>query len=190
MMNGDPIRLKKGKPMGTGKDDTGGTTPKPSGFGIYHGEKRWLLRSSFSNYPSFLKPILQTLHFLWRYNFDLFRLKSAVKRAVRSFDLIYDVLNDTQHEVTYFETPSEIWRTMELGSLATVSFHDFLDGLGLYRDKSLEVKRGDDRGGSGWDWRKWIPGMGCMRAELVSGKWLKGHPSAPYGISGISIKSR
>ena len=70
MINGDPVRLKKGKPMGTGKENekVGGTKAKhaaPSGFGIYHGGKQWLLNMSpFSNYPSFLQSILKPLYLL------------------------------------------------------------------------------------------------------------------------------
>ena len=64
----------------------------------------------------------------------------------------------------------ELWEVMGIRSLAGVSFHDFLDGLGLYRCTSLEMESGssESSGSSWWDWRSYIPGMGCMRAELVS----------------------
>ncbi len=152
-------------------DNQSEDTEQPSGFGIYHGNKEWLLNLSFfSTYPSFAQKILKPLYLLWRYNFDIFRLKSAVKQAVNSFDLIYDVLNDTQHEVTYFESPMDIWAAMKLQSLSGITFHDFLDALGLYRDASLELQSSDDahKSSNGWDWRKWMPGMGCMRSELVT----------------------
>ena len=64
---------------------------------------------------------------------------------------------------------------MGLGRLATVSFNDFLDGLGLYRDANLELKKKEDSSDSNrkeeswFDWRRYIPGMGCMRSELVTG---------------------
>jgi len=175
MINGDSDRLKRIKPMSTGKEEN--DNKKTSGFGIYHGNKEWLLNlSSFGIYPSFIKSILQSLYILFRYNIDFFRLRSAVKTAIHSFDMIYTVLNDTEHDVTYFDTPHDIWITTGLGRLSTVSFHDFLDGLGLYRDTSLEFKKKKEdsrdsnrKEGSWFDWRRYIPGMGCMRSELVTG---------------------
>ena len=170
MMNGDPIHLKRETPNGIGKDVNG----PPSGFGIYHGNQKWLLNTAslFSKYPSFLQPILKRLYLLWRYNLDLLRLGRAVKQAMQSFDSIYLLLNDTQHDVTYFNSPMDIWHTVGLRSLASITFHEFLDGIGLYRDPSLELAGGASSAmmnySSGWDWRKWVPGMGCMRAELLS----------------------
>ena len=173
MINNDPDRLKRIKPLGTGKEEK--DNKKTSGFGIYHGNKEWLLNlSSFGVYPSFIKSILQSLYILYRYNIDFFRLRRTVKTAIHSFDMIYQVLNDTEHDVTYFDTPQDIWNTMGLGRLASVSFHDFLDGLGLYRDASLELKNIEEESsyrkeGSWFDWRRYIPGMGCLRSELVTG---------------------
>ncbi|KAL3764237.1 hypothetical protein ACHAWU_004049 [Discostella pseudostelligera] len=173
MMNGDPNRLKRGKPNGIGRDEET-KTRAPSGFGIFHGDHQWLLNtaSSFYNYPSFLQPILNRLYLLWRYNLDIFRLSRAVKQALQSFDEIYLLLNDTMHDVTYFDSPMDIWQTMGLRSLASISFHDFLDGLGLYRDASFELDGAADCGSTGWNWRRWVPGMGCMRAELLSAMTL------------------
>jgi prenylcysteine oxidase/farnesylcysteine lyase len=176
MMNGDPNRLKRGTPNGIGSNEKTTTTKThaPSGFGIYHGDQQWLLNtgSSFYNYPSFLQPILKRLYLLWRYNLDIFRLSRAVKQALQSFDEIYLLLNDTKHDVTYFDSPIDIWQTMGLRSLASISFHDFLDGLGMYRDATLELDGAADGGSKGWGWRRWVPGMGCMRAELLSAMTL------------------
>ncbi len=170
MINGDPTRLKRGKPNGIGKDVT---EDGPSGFGIYHGDQHWLLNTAslFSKYPSFLQPILKRLYLLWRYNLDILRLGRAVKQAMQSFDSIYLLLNNTQHDVTYFHSPMDIWQTVGLRSLASVTFHELLDGIGLYRDQSLELAGGASSAmnySTRWDWRKWVPGMGCMRAELLS----------------------
>ena len=185
MISGDPERLVKGKPMGFSKEedvaekDKDNTQTKkkknesePSGFGIYHGNGEWLVNlSSFGKYSPFIKKIFTSLYLLYRYNFDLLRLRGAVKQAVHSFDMIYDVLNDTQHETLYFDSPMDIWQVMGLRRLAGVSFHDFLDGLGLYRNPELEESDSTtiNTGSSWWDWRKWIPGMGCLRSELVTG---------------------
>lgn len=137
MINGDPSRLKKGKPMGTGKkrqeqtsSSSGDDTVKPNskkivgGFGIYHGDQQWLLNTaSFSNYPSSLQSILKPLYFLWRYNFDYFRLKGAVKQAIQSFEIIYSLLNDTQHDVTYFESRKSIQSPFNLHPMHTIVSH-------------------------------------------------------------------
>ena len=192
MINGDPERLVKGKPMGTsteGKDDTTKNkydkkNHEPSGFSIYHGNGQWLLNTShYGRYPKFIQKLFTSLHLLWRYNLDLFRLKSAVKTAIHSFDIIYNVLNDTMYDVTYFDSPMDIWETMGLRRLTGVSFHDFCDGLGLYRDATLELEGGrEGESSSGisssswnpyyWDWRKYIPGMGCIRSELLTAMTL------------------
>jgi prenylcysteine oxidase/farnesylcysteine lyase len=180
MMQDDPEYLVKGKPMGLGKKTTDGerkdVNPKkdenkqPTGFGIYHGNREWLLKPRlFSSYPSILRSILQPLYFLWRYNFDYFRLQRAVKQAIHAFDIVYALLNDTDKEVTYFTNPMEMWNAIGLKPLAGISFHDFLDELGLSRDESLELS--DSNSGNRnywWNWRSWLPGMGCLRSELVT----------------------
>eukprot|EP00804_Cyclotella_cryptica_P027917 CCRYP_003812-RA/>CCRYP_003812-RA protein AED:0.36 eAED:0.36 QI:243/1/1/1/0.75/0.6/5/2410/518 len=184
MMKGDPEYLIKGKPMGLGKKqveertvdgsikkENADTKEKPSGFGIYHGNQQWLLHPSiFSSYPSVLRSILKPLYFLWRYNFDYFRLQRAVKQAIHAFDIVYALLHDTEKDVTYFENPMDMWSAIGLKSLAGISFHEFLDELGLSRDTRLELSRPDyDQEVSWWrNWRKWIPGMGCLRSELVT----------------------
>ena len=202
MMKGDPERLVKGKPLGTGKRNNAknanleqkdkkeeNSKSNPSGFGIYHGQKQWLVKPSslFQNkyYPSFLKSMLQPLYFLWRYNIDFFRLRHAVQRAIHSFHTIYAFLDDTHHDVTFFESPMDMWEAMGLRSISTISFHDFLDGLGLSRDESLEFEYSSNDGrivhrkSGGWwswgNWRKWMPGMGCLRSELVTAMTLNSY---------------
>ena len=172
MMNGDPDNLVKDDPMGTSKkeEEEAIYIGEPYGFGIYHGNKEWLLKTnSFAKYPSFLRKMLIPITFLWRYNFDYFRLQHAVKRAVHAFDIVYGLLNDTKHELTYFDSPMELWGAIGLRTAAAVSFHDLLDGLGLYRDERLEMQQEETtESKSWWNWRQWLPGMGCMRSELVT----------------------
>jgi len=70
----------------------------------------------------------------------------------------------------------QMWEAMGLHSLSSISFHDLLDGLGMSRDTSLElnininINYQNNRWWSleNFNWRKYIPGMGCLRAELVS----------------------
>ena len=179
MMNDDPDYLIRGNPMGLSnkasendvtKSVHGAPMKQPTGFGIYHGNQEWLLKPvSFISYPSLLQPILKPLYFLWRYNFDYFRLQRAVKQAIHAFDVIYALLNNTEREVTYFANPMDMWDAIGLKSLTRVSFHEFLDELGLSRDRRLELpNNGENKGRSWWDWRSWLPGMGCLRSELVT----------------------
>jgi len=162
---------KKKNPDIAQSDEEKSTDKKiPSGFGIYHGMNEWLIKPSHylpSCIPKFLHPILkkilQPLYFLWRYSADYFRLRHAVKRAVHAFDLIYELLEDVQHEVTFFESPMDIWDAVGLRSVAGISFHDFLDGLGLKRCEELELDK-SAHGSYGGFW--WIPG--CLRSELVT----------------------
>ena len=179
MMAGDSA-LQKGAPMGLGKKQQQETTQsttsdEPSGFGIYHGNREWLLSPNlFSRYPPMIQSILKPLYFVWRYNIDYFRLRNAVKQAIHAFDVVYDLLNNTEKEVTYFNNPMELWDAIGLKPLASISFHEFLDELGLSRDVSLE--HSSSSGGiaekamrrSWWDWRSWLPCMGCLRSELVT----------------------
>lgn len=171
MMTGDPDNLVRVDPI-TEEQEENGEINAPYGFGIYHGNKEWLLKTNrFSIYPSFLRKMLLQITFLWRYNIDYFRLRKAVKRAVHAFDIVYGLLNNTQNEITFFESPMELWEAIGLSSAAAVSFHDLLDGLGLYRNPSLEMqshKLVDSNDNSWWNWRKWFPGVGCMRSELVT----------------------
>ena len=165
MMRGDPD-LVKGKPMGLGKKvatdkgrslDGKSNNKQPSGFGVYHGNQEWLLKPS--SFPPMLQSVLNPIYFLWRYNFDYFKLQRAVKQAVHAFDIVYALLNDTEKEVTYFSNPMNMWKAIGLKSLAGISFHEFLDELGLSRVGGKK---------DWWNWRSWLPGMGCLRSELVT----------------------
>lgn len=132
MMKGDAEYLVRGKPMGLGnkkveekahdgttKEENTDIKQEPSGFGIYHGDQQWLLNPSiFSSFPSMLRSILKPVYFMWRYNFDYFRLQRAVKQAVRAFDIVYALLHDTEKDVTYFENPMDMWSAIGLKSLA------------------------------------------------------------------------
>ncbi len=169
MMNEDPDNLVRDDPMGASEED--GDSGEPYGFGIYHGDKEWLLKTNnFASYPSFLRKMLVPITFLWRYNLDYFRLQHAIKRAVHAFDIVYGLLNDTKNELTYFHSPMDLWDAIGLRTAAAISFHDLLDGLGLYRDASLEMQQetSTQSSNSWWNWRQWLPGMGCMRSELVT----------------------
>ena len=169
MMNGDPDNLVRDDPMGDSEE--GGNSGEPYGFGIYHGDEEWLLKTNnFASYPSFLRKMLVPITFLWRYNLDYFRLQHAVKRAVHAFDIVYELLNDTKNELTYFHSPMDLWDAIGLRTAAAISFHDLLDGLGLYRDARLEMQQETtvESSNSWWNWRQWLPGMGCMRSELVT----------------------
>lgn len=210
MMEGDSSFLLRVPPMDSGACDDGlaprdnesvgnannnyenektkCTKEKHGGFGIYHGNKTWLLNTAWvystNGIPTFVSSFLESLLVLWRYGMDLFRIKRAVRQAIQSFDRIYTALNDTEHNVTYFDSPSEIWRAMGLEGLTQVPYHDLLDDLGLCRAVTLEVSHdntianniNEDGGGSTsytWDWRRWMPGMvGCLRSELLTGVTL------------------
>ncbi|KAL7548998.1 hypothetical protein ACHAWF_012263 [Thalassiosira exigua] len=186
MMNGDPGRLRKSKPMGTGVNETAATSARkkaPTGLGIYHGRGRWLLSTAWlSSYPKFLQSLLKPLYLLWRYNVDYWRLRSSVKQTVRAFDLIYDLMNDTKHDVTYFQSPMEMWDAMGLRSLSEVSFHDVLDAVGICRDKSLESDGGSE--GSGRSWRELL-GTGCLRGELVTTMSINNYNQDPGQLNGL-----
>jgi len=190
MMNADPDNLVRTDPMGTSTlDDEKDNAPY--GFGIYHGNKEWLLKTNgFGSYPSFLRKMLVPIIFLWRYNLDYFRLQNAVSKAVHAFDIIYGLLNDTKNELTYFESPMELWEAIGLLSASAISFHDLLDGLGLYRDASLEMhhqpqETKESNSNGWWNWRKWLPGMGCMRSELVTAMTINTYNADLNDMNGL-----
>jgi prenylcysteine oxidase/farnesylcysteine lyase len=203
MMDGDPTFLQRIPPMdGDSNDDDDNNDNSPRGFGIYHGNQTWLINTARLHtmllVPSFVNSILESFTVLWRYGYDLLRMKRAVTQATQKFDMIYVALNDTEHDSTYFNSPMDIWRMMGLDVLITVSYHDLLDGLGLYRDSTLElisnnhtaINGGSTNGSPSstssnnmnhyWDWRKWIPGMGCLRSELLSGVSINTYNQGKY----------
>ena len=184
MMADDPDNLVRDDPMGSIKQEEEGNGAY--GFGIYHGNKEWLLKTNnFINYPTFLRKMLLIITFLWRYNLDYFRLQNAVKRAVHAFDIVYGLLADTKNELTYFESPMELWEAIGLRSAAAMSFHDLLDGLGLYRDGSLEIQETTEVNNSWWNWRQWLPGMGCMRSELLTAMTINTYNADLHEMNGL-----
>mmetsp|Transcript_23119 Transcript_23119/g.64094 ORF Transcript_23119/g.64094 Transcript_23119/m.64094 type:complete len:626 (-) Transcript_23119:533-2410(-) len=116
-------RLVKIKPHG------GGGT---KGLGIYDGHSGnrdkaslfplWMLNTTESEAKSYM---------IWRYNLDLWRINTAALAAVESFGKIYDLLDDHTNMDTFFESPNDIWERVGLSHEASVSFDEYLDGIGV-----------------------------------------------------------
>mmetsp|Transcript_14751 Transcript_14751/g.21967 ORF Transcript_14751/g.21967 Transcript_14751/m.21967 type:complete len:606 (-) Transcript_14751:118-1935(-) len=123
-------------------------------FGIYDGDGSWsfLTNNAASSITSWF-PTMITLTLLWRYNIDFIRIWQASLRARESFHLVYKML-DTSHPASFFHSINELWDIVGLLKTTHVSYDDFLDAFGLER----EVQ---------W-WRRFIPGQGCLREELLT----------------------
>ena len=108
-----------------GGDKTEGRTGGGGFFGIYHGRGEWLLDlSPFSIYyyhPPILGSILRSMYLLYRYPFDLHRMRMAAGGAARSFDAIYAAVDDTNHDVAHFDNPMDAWDAVGLGGSARVN---------------------------------------------------------------------
>jgi hypothetical protein len=108
-----------------GGDKTEGRTGGGGFFGIYHGRGEWLLDlSPFSihyYHPPILGSILRSMYLLYRYPFDLHRMRMAAGGAARSFDAIYAAVDDTNHDVAHFDNPMDAWDAVGLGGSARVN---------------------------------------------------------------------
>ena len=121
----------------------------PKGFGIWNGRSssKFLLNAGATN-PSWLSQ----MKILYRYNIDILRLQSAVNKALKSFNLIYDHL-ESSHTKSFYDTAHDMWEAIGLSSLAQLSFNEFLDQIFISSDLP-------------W-WRKLLPYQGNLRKELL-----------------------
>mmetsp|Transcript_15646 Transcript_15646/g.29508 ORF Transcript_15646/g.29508 Transcript_15646/m.29508 type:complete len:607 (+) Transcript_15646:79-1899(+) len=132
MINGDPDFLVKGEPYSVGHDVSKAEQLKiKTGMGIYNGKQ---VSKNNDNPWSLLMANMTSSQvekmMLWRYNLDLWRVDRATKRALESFNLIYDVL-DSNHVKTFLESPNDVWKTVGLAHAASVSFDKYLDTIGV-----------------------------------------------------------
>ena len=68
---------------------------------------------------------------MWRYNLDLYLIHRATQAAFESFTSIYDYLENTDDESYFFDSPNEIWEALGLTHAASVSFEEYLEGIGV-----------------------------------------------------------
>ena len=170
MLQGDP-NLSAGRPFYPGDQKAKSEEGKPqkNGFGIYDGGGNWLL-----NTAAFGSALTRKLCLLWRYNIDLFRISSAASEAVNSFDLIYQLLLDSDSPATFaLDTPDVIWEAVGLRKLSLVSYDEFLDAIGVCR------------GELPW-WRSMLPFQGCIRNELLSAVTINTYNQEVTRMNGLS----
>mmetsp|Transcript_3924 Transcript_3924/g.10826 ORF Transcript_3924/g.10826 Transcript_3924/m.10826 type:complete len:296 (-) Transcript_3924:49-936(-) len=148
MIKEDPD-LVMGRPMTPGAEKETALHGQASkhGFGIYGGTGEWMMTSSDP------RSWVRTLKLLWRYNLDLIKMDRVASRALKSFDLIYELLAST-HPASFLQSADELWDAVGLLNPAKISFDAFLDAIGVCN----EVQ---------W-WRKLLPQQGCIRSELLT----------------------
>jgi hypothetical protein len=142
MIDGDD-ELEKIDPQASSSDVN-------DGLGVYSGD-------AINPFPLLLTNMTsseQTKTMLWRYNLDLWRINQATKDALKSFYLLYDLL-DSNHERTFFDSPNDVWKAIGLSYHASVSFDEYLDSIGVSSNIA-------------W-WKKLIGYQGLARSELYTG---------------------
>jgi hypothetical protein len=98
------------------------------GWGIFNG----FLGSSWPLYiSSQMSSFQKEWTLLWRYHYDLFRIKRATDRAYQSFSRIYELLDDTSPSFIQYRSPDDIWKAVGLWKVANISFDDLLNQLGF-----------------------------------------------------------
>ena len=173
VVDADP-RLKKVTP-GQKDGDNG-----PDSFGIYDGDGVWDLLVP-NTADRILIPKL-----LWRYGFDIIRMRTAVMGAFATFSKIYDLLDGS----TVFESPDHLWKTAGLGELTTISFDDYLDSIGIASEKPH------------WSWirsllaylmpgfdilaKSFLPIQGNLRKEILASINLNNYNQANNQLDGRS----
>ena len=127
--DGNDETLRKTKPH------TGGVNSNDpeirNGIGVYDGRSDDIKKPTFPLLLSNMTDEEQTSHMMWRYNLDLWRVHTATKAALESFEVIYDYLDNNDDESTFFDSPNDIWEAVGLSHEASVSFEEYLQGIGV-----------------------------------------------------------
>ena len=121
--NGNDQSLRKTLPHTDGVDSD---DPEiRNGLGVYDGT------TPFPLLLTNMDDDAKTSTMLWRYNLDLFLVHKATEAALDSFKMIYEFLENTQDESTFFDSPNDVWEALGLSHLASVSFEEYLMELGV-----------------------------------------------------------
>ena len=139
-------------------------SPEYKGFGVWDG-KDYRINSEMKTARSL------GLRMAYRYSTDIFRMNSAVGRAIKSFDQIYELL---ESQSSFFPSSAdEIWDAVGLLSVARMNFDKYLDSIGVSKD----------------NW--WTPvyqdlGMGVLRTELIASANLSNYNQKNSNLNGLS----
>mmetsp|Transcript_4175 Transcript_4175/g.6181 ORF Transcript_4175/g.6181 Transcript_4175/m.6181 type:complete len:565 (-) Transcript_4175:1695-3389(-) len=139
-------------------------SPEYKGFGVWDG-KDYRINSEMKTARSL------GLRMAYRYSTDIFRMNSAVGRAIKSFDQIYVLL---ESQSSFFPSSAdEIWDAVGLLSVARINFDKYLDSIGVSKD----------------NW--WTPvyqdlGMGVLRTELIASANLSNYNQKNSNLNGLS----
>jgi len=146
-------KIQTGRPFHTGTiHDLQTTQDLRIGMGIYNGNGDFPLLTS-----KIKSSWWKLLTFLYRYNVDLVRLKSATDRMLPSYYSIHHML-ESDRDDSFFESPDEMWQKVGLSKAVHATFEELLDALGIPNELQ-------------W-WRKWLPYQGNLREELLEAATL------------------
>lgn len=108
---------------------------------------------------------------VWRYNLDYYRLDKAAQQTLHSLEQIYDIL-ESKKETSFFQSPNDVWKAVDLSYPASVSFDQYLDYIGV----STRIS---------W-WRKLMKDQGLLRDELLTALNLGNHHQTNDQMTGRS----
>lgn len=91
-----------------------------------------------------------------RYNIDIILLKRTSSDALQSFRKLYKLLSSNDAK-TFYKTPDDVWKSIDLYNYTQISFDTLLDNLDI--TKSLNDLP--------W-YRKYLPYQGLLREELAT----------------------
>ena len=131
--NGIDESLQKTLPHTDGADSDDPETK--NGLGVYDGTSK-----TGSPFPLLLTNMdddAKTSTMLWRYNLDLYLVNRAMEAAQESFNNIYEYLENTEDESLFFDSPNDIWVALGLSHLASVSFEQYLEEIGVISYSTL-----------------------------------------------------
>ena len=136
VVDADP-NLERAEPMSPGKDKK---SREDVGFGIYDGDGRW---------PFIIDPdtpdYMVVAKMLYRYGWDLWRVRNSALDAFESFEKIYRLLVDDDNEKSLFDSPDELWKEVGLYDMTRISFDDYLTQIGVSGGSKIST------GVSWWD---------------------------------------
>jgi prenylcysteine oxidase / farnesylcysteine lyase len=176
--------IQIGVPFTTGDDSIDNQMNDPSSLGIYNGYGQWPVLTT-------LIPVyLRKAYFLLRYNLDLIKLSTACDRVNRRFNQLPAMLANSDNHSYFFDSPQQIWETINAYNAVQHSFDHVLDVLGIsssipLTSSSIGITSRIRRLISSL-WYQYIPYQGSIRSELLTAINLVNYNQNNTQISGMT----
>ena len=188
LIRNDPDFLQIGPPFNIGPEAQAvGDDPLRQGLGVYRGgadeggrqRNPWSLNTAHVPtgvvvaqwlLPTWATSAWTKACLVWRYGWELRHVSKLTSHVLQRFAQLPSLLDNVNDPTTYYDSPLDVWKAVQLDSLVHTSFDAVLDAIGVPSDLPV--------------WRQWL-GHGSIREELLTAINLVNYNQNNANVNGI-----